>query len=82
MLNKNYFSLSINCKGTNGSRNIIADGSCIEECCIKLLDELDYFREEYENNNMKNGGYTAFSDEQKELYNNLQEYVEELNQYV
>lgn len=69
-------------EGTNGIKKINAYGNNIAECLEVMLEELDYFKEEYENNNYANGGNCAFTKDEDKLYQEIESIKEEINSYL
>lgn len=69
---KDRYELSIKYGGTNKTMHLTSYGNNIWEVIENmLLEELDYFQDEYENNNIENGGHTAFTIDAKKLYEEL-----------
>lgn len=80
---KERFSLEIRYEGTNGINRIKSYGNDILECLENMLDEIKYFKNEYENNNWNKGGNCAFTKDADNLYaNELNEIIEDINQIL
>lgn len=75
-------TLEVNYDGTNRIQHLYADGSDIYEALENMLQELDDFKNEYENNNMKTGGNIAFTDDALKLYNELDDIRAQINEIL
>lgn len=75
-----YFA--IRHEGTNGTKKISSYGNDIAECLENMLEELDYFKEEYENNNYANGGNCAFTKDEDKLYQEIEDIKQEIESYL
>lgn len=79
---KKRIQLEIKYEGTNGIKRIISDGNDIHEALENMYEELDDFENEYINNNIKDGGYTAFTGDVEKLYKQLNDIKEELDELL
>lgn len=80
---KDRYKLSIRHMGTNGPKEISSYGENIWEVIENMLtDELDYFENEYENNNFATGGHTAFTEDERLLYEQLNEIRNDLRKIL
>lgn len=75
---KNRFELSIRYDGFNGTKDITSYGDNIEECLENMIPEIEWFKNEFINNNIKNGGYTAFTNDAQKLYDECDDIIKEI----
>ena len=75
---KNRFELSIRYDGFNGTQNITSYGNDVHECLENMIQEIEWFKNEFTNNNMKNGGYTAFTNDAENLFNECDDIIQEI----
>lgn len=76
------FDLTIKYDGFNGIKRIMSDGNDLYECLENMISEIEDFRNEYDNNNIKNGGYTAFTDDAKKLYDECESIIDEIEDLI
>lgn len=80
---KERFSFEIRHEGTNGIKRIKSYGNDILECLENMLDEIEHFKNQYENNNWNKGGNCAFTKDEDNLYaNELNGIIEDINKIL
>ena len=76
------FNFVINYEGTNRTNNIMSEGQDIYECLENLLDEIEDFKNHFENNKFETGGHTVFTKDAEQLYQECDDIAEEINKVL
>ncbi len=76
------FDLTISYDGFNGTKHIMSDGQNICECLENMISEIEFFKNEFINNNTENGGNTGFTDDAQKLYDECDGIIEEINDII
>ena len=72
------FRLSIQYDGFNGIKHITSYGDTIKECLENMLPEIQDFKYDFKNNNMKTGGNTSFTQDAENLFNDCRYIIDEI----
>ena len=79
---KKRFDLTIAYDGFNGTKHIMADGTSVEEVLENMISEIEWFKDEFTNNNMSNGGNTAFTNDAQKLYDDCDDIINEIKDII
>lgn len=76
------FEIRIPYDGCVRRNYIFGEGNDLEDALIDLLSGIEKFKDEFEGNNIDNGGNTAFTEDARILYKSLGEIMEEIERYL
>lgn len=74
--------IEINYEGTNGIKSVRGFGETFEKALINLAHSLNHFENEFKNNNIENGGHTAFTDDAEDLIRQKQEFISQIGYFI
>ena len=76
------FEFVVKYDGTNKTQRIVSEGQDVFECLENMIDEIEDFKSEFENNNFDNGGNTAFTKDAQMLYEECNDIISNINKVL
>lgn len=74
--------IEINYEGTNGIKSVRGYGENFEKALINLAISLNEFENKFKNNNIENGGHTAFTSDAEEIIRQKQEIISQIGYLI